>query len=138
MTEQETKKVLAALPTKFVDILPEDAEPWEKEKARHMDAVQARFRNRGPLAGGTLEQYMESEFKPLRDPDWRCPSCTFGVSVDGQEDVRTKWCTDCVEERRMYADEDREWMCGEVESVSEITGEWAEVRERGYKGDWKT
>jgi hypothetical protein len=54
MTEQETKKVLAALPTKFVDILPED-------------------------------------------------------------------------------DEDREWMCGEVESVSEITGEWAEVRERGYK-----
>jgi hypothetical protein len=66
------------------------------------------------------------------------PFCVFGVSLDGEEDVRTKWCSDCAEERRMYADEDRECMCAEVESVSEITGEWAEVRERGYKGGWKT
>ena len=28
------------------------------------------------------------------------------------------------EERHTYADKDKEWMCGEVESVSEITGEW--------------
>jgi hypothetical protein len=59
MTERETKNFLAALPTKWVDILPEDAE-------------------------------------------------------------------------------DRECMCAEVESVSEITREWAEVRERGYKARGKT
>lgn len=124
MTEDETKKVLAALPTKWVDILPEDAEPWEKEKSRDMDALEARLRSRGPLAGETLEQYIEREFAPLRNPDWRCPDCTFGVSVDGEEDVRTKWCSDCAEERQMDIDDDKEWMCGEVETVSDLTKEW--------------
>jgi hypothetical protein len=124
MNERETKQFLAALPTKYVDILSEDAESWEKEKARHMDAVEARFPNRGPMGDETVEQWIEREFKALRSPDWRCPYCTFGVSLDGEDDVRTKWCFDCAEERRMYADEDRKWMCGEVESVSEITREW--------------
>lgn len=114
----------AVQPTKFVDILPEDAEPWEVDKARHMDALDTRFRNRGPLAGETLEQYIEREFKPLHDLDWRCPDCTFGVSVDGEEDVRTKWCSDCAEERQADAAEDMEWMCGEVETVSDLTKEW--------------
>lgn len=114
----------AVQPTKFVDILPEDAEPWEKEKARHMDALDARFGNRGPLAGETVEQYIEREFAPLRNPDWRCPDCTFGVSVDGEEDVRTKWCQDCAEERQMDIEDDKEWMCGEVETVSDLTKEW--------------
>lgn len=77
-----------------------------------------------PLAGETVEQHIEREFAPLRNPDWRCPNCTFGVSVDGEEDVRTKWCSDCAEERQMDIDDDKEWMCGEVESVSCLTKEW--------------
>jgi hypothetical protein len=114
----------AAQPLKWIDVLREDAEPWEREKARHMDAVEAMFRNRGPLAGETVEQYIEREFKPLHDPDWRCPYCAFGVSVDGKDDVRTKWCSDCAEERQTDIDEDREWMCCEVESVCELGKDW--------------
>jgi hypothetical protein len=107
-----------------VDILSEDAEAWEKERARHMDAVEAKFRNRGPMAAETVEQWIEREFRPLHNPDLRCPYCTFGVSLDGEDDVRTKWCPDCAEERWMYAEEDKEWMCSEVESVSDLTKEW--------------
>jgi hypothetical protein len=132
--EAEVRLAQAATrPTKWVDILSEDAESWEKEKARHMDAVEARFRHHAPMADETVEQWIEREFRHLRNPDWRCPFCVFGVCLDGEEDVRTKWCSDCAEERQMDIDDDVEWMCGEVESVSEITGEWAEVRERGYK-----
>jgi hypothetical protein len=114
----------AEQPTKWVDILAADAEPWEIEKARHMDAIDARLRLRGPLAGETMEDWIEREFEPVHDPDWRCPECTYDISWDGQEAERTKWCSDCAEERRMYEDEDKEWMCGEVESVSCSTKEW--------------
>jgi hypothetical protein len=111
----------AAQPAKWADILSEDAEPWEKEKARHQDAVEARFRHHAPMAGETAEVWIKREFRHLRNPDWRCPFCVFGVSLDGEDDVRTKWCSDCAEERRMCADEDRECMCAEVESVSDLT-----------------
>jgi hypothetical protein len=76
------------------------------------------------MADETVEEWIEREFKPLHNPDWRCQYCTFGVSVDGEEDVRTMWCSDCAEERQMGIDEDREWMCGEVESVSELGKDW--------------
>lgn len=85
---------------------------------------QKQARTSHPLADETVEQYIEREFAPLRDPDWRCPYCTFGVSLDGEEDVRTKWCQDCAEERQMDVDDDKEWMCDEAESVSCLTKEW--------------
>ena len=117
----------AAQPTRWVDILPADAPPWEIEKARFMDAQDAwdAAHRCGPLAGETLEEWIKREFTPLRNPDWRCPHCEFGISLDGEDDVRTKWCPDCAEERHMWADEDREWMRGETPSVSCLTGEWA-------------
>ena len=114
----------AAQPTRWMDILPVDAPPWEIEKARWMDADDTMTAMRGPMAGETLEEWINREFRPLRNPDWRCSRCEYGVSLDGEDDVRTKWCLDCAEEYRMWADEDREWMCGEVESVSCLTGEW--------------
>jgi hypothetical protein len=114
----------AAQPTRWVDILPADAPPWEIEKARWMDADDTMTAMRGPMAGETMEEWIKREFRPLRNPDWRCPHCEFGISLDGEDDVRTKWCPDCAEERRMWADEDREWMCGETSSVSCLTGEW--------------
>ena len=63
----------AAQPTRWVDILPDDAEPWEIEKARWMDAEDAMTPMRGPMAGETVEEWIMREFRPLRNPDWRCP-----------------------------------------------------------------
>lgn len=68
---------------------------------------QKQARTRHPLAGESVERWIEREFAPLHDPDWRCPNCTFGVSVDGEEDVRTKWCPDRAEERQMGVDDDK-------------------------------
>jgi len=114
----------AVAPAKWVDILPENAKEWEIEKACHMDALDAAFPMRGPMADETVEQWIMRETKQLRHPDWRCRKCIYGVSLDGGDDVRTQWCADCAEERRMYEDEDREWMCFEVPSVSCLTKEW--------------
>lgn len=114
----------AAKPTRRVDLLPKDAEPWEIERARHMDALDAAFPETGPLPGETEEEWIRREFAPLRDPDWRCPNCVYGVSLDGEEDVRIKWCADCEEERRMDEDDDKEWMCNEAPEVSWLTKEW--------------
>jgi hypothetical protein len=50
--------------------------------------------------------------------------CTYAFAIDGGDDARIKMCADCAEERRMYEDEDREWMCFEVPSVSRLTKEW--------------
>jgi hypothetical protein len=125
--QEEAEAALAAAaekPLRYVDILPENAEEWEAEKARHMDALDAAFPMRGPLAGETVEQWVMRETKPLRDPDWRCRKCRYGVSLDGDDDVRADWCADCAEDRRMYEDEDKEWMCGETPSVSCLTKEW--------------
>jgi hypothetical protein len=123
--EQEEEKArfaaAAVQPAKWADVLPDDAEEWEVEKARHLDALDAAFPMRGPLAGETVEEDVMREFRPLRNPDWRCSSCEYGVSLDGDDDVRTKWCADCAEERRMYEDEDREWMCFEAPSESCLT-----------------
>jgi len=123
--EAEARHRDAAEPSaKWADILPDDAEPWEREKARHMDRVEARFPLPGRLVGEKLDDWIDREFEAVRDPDWRCPECTYGFSLDGEEPERTKWCPDCAEERRMYEDEDKEWMCGEVASVSCLTKEW--------------
>jgi hypothetical protein len=127
--EEATARLAAAAiaPTKWVDILPEDAEEWEIEKARFMDAQDAwdaACPVSGPLAGETLDEWIMREFKPLRNPDWRCSKCVYGISLDGKDDVRTKWCADCAEERKMDEDDDREWMCLETPSESCLTKEW--------------
>jgi hypothetical protein len=114
----------AAQPTKWIDVLSKDAEAWEIERAHHMDWMDATFTEIGPLPGETEEEWIMRETAPLRDPDWRCPNCILGVSLDGEEDVRIKWCTDCEEERRMYEDEDKEWMRWEAPDVSCLTKEW--------------
>ena len=114
----------AARRLKWIDILPDDAESWEREKARWMDADDAAFSMCGPMAGESMEQWVEREFRPLKHPEWRCTKCVYGVSLDGEDDVRTRWCTDCAEERQMWEDDDREWMCWEVPSVSCLTCEW--------------
>jgi hypothetical protein len=124
---EEADAALAAAtkkPLRYVDIMPENAEKWEIEKARHMDALDAAFPMREPMAGETVEEWIMRETKQLRNPDWRCGKCDYGVSLDGDDDVRAKWCADCAEERRMYEDEDREWMCWETPSVSCLTKEW--------------
>jgi hypothetical protein len=125
--QEEAEAALAAAavkPTRWVDILPENADRWEIEKARHLDALDAAYPMHGPMAGETEDQWIMRETKPLRNPDWRCSKCEYGVSLDGDDDVRTKWCADCAEERRMYEDEDREWMCFEAPSESSLTKEW--------------
>jgi hypothetical protein len=114
----------AAQPTRWVDVLPKNAERWQIEQARYMDAMDAAFPMIEPMPGETIEQWVMREFAPLRDPDWRCPNCVFGVSLDGEEDVRIKWCADCEEERRMYEDDDKEWTCNEAPEVSCLTKEW--------------
>jgi len=111
-------------PTRWVDILPEGADHRYIEKARHMDDLEARFPFRGPMAGETEEEWVMRETAPLRDPDWKCANCTYSVSLDGEEPGRTKWCPDCAEERKMYEDEEREWLCNEAPSVSCLTEEW--------------
>lgn len=124
---EEAEAALAAAtkkPLRYVDILPENAEKWEIEKARHMDALDAAFPMREPMAGETVEEWIMRETKQLRNPDWRCGKCDYGVSLDGDDDVRAKWCPDCAEERRMYEDEDKDWMCWEAPSVSCLTKEW--------------
>lgn len=73
--------------------------------------------------GESVTEWIDRVFAPLRDPDWRCPNCGYGGDPDPDAE-RTAWCPDCAEERRMYADEDREAMCGEVPSVSCLTEEW--------------
>jgi hypothetical protein len=123
--EAEAASATAAQkPLRYVDILPDDAEEWEMEKARHMDALDAAFPMWEPMAGETVEEWVMRETKQLRCPDWRCGKCDYGVSLDGDEDVRANWCADCAEERSMYEDEDKEWMCWEAESVSCLTKEW--------------
>lgn len=119
-----TLAAAAAEPLKWVDILGADAEPWEREKARFMDADTAASPMCGPMAGESMEQWVDRESKPLRNSDWRCSKCVYGVSLDGEDDVRTKWCADCAEERKMWEDEDREWMCWEAPSISCLTKEW--------------
>jgi hypothetical protein len=88
-----------------------------------MDADDAAFPMCGPMAGETMEEWVDRESKPLRNPDWRCSKCVYGVSVDGEDDVRTKWCADCAEEAWMYAEDDLEMLL-EVPSVSCLTAEW--------------
>jgi hypothetical protein len=109
-----------------VDILPDDAEPWEIEKALFRDAqdVWNAAHKSGPLAGEIVEEWIKREFRPLRNPDWRCPHCEFGISLDGEDDVRTKWCPDCAEERRMYREDDMEMLL-EVATESCLTKEWS-------------
>jgi hypothetical protein len=64
------------------------------------------------------------EFETLGGDNWRCEHCKYAFAIDGGDDARIKMCADCTEERRMYEDEDREWMCFEVPSVSCLTKEW--------------
>jgi hypothetical protein len=124
---EDREKALAdsvAKPATWADILPDDAEPGEIEKARHLDALDAAFPMIGPIAGETVEQWIMRETRPLRNPDWRCSRCEYGVCLDGEEDVRTKWCADCEEEYRIFEDDDKEWMCNEAPCVSCLTKEW--------------
>jgi hypothetical protein len=114
----------AAKPSRWVELLPQDAERWQIEQARHMDALDAAFPMTGPMLGETVEEWVMRLTAPLRNPDWRCPNCVYGVSLDGEEDVRIKWCADCEEERRMDEDDDKEWMCNEALDVSPLTKEW--------------
>jgi hypothetical protein len=90
----------------------------------HMEALDARFPMHHPLIGETLDQWIDREFAPLHDPDWRCPDCGFGGSTSPVAE-RTAWCTECAEERLMYAIEDEEWIYEKVESASCLTPEWA-------------
>jgi len=121
----------AAKPTKWVDVLPNNPERWQIERARYMDAMDAAFPIVEPLLGETVEHWIMRETASLRDPDWRCSKCVYGVSLDGEEDVRIRWCSDCEEERRMYEDDDKEWMCDEAPVTSCLTKEWdgSEFRE---------
>src|ERR1700726_866787 len=82
-----------------------------------------RFPIREPCEWEDMEDWIDREFETFGD-NWRCPHCTYAFAIDGGDDARIKMCGDCAEERRMYEDEDREWMCGEVPSVSCLTKEW--------------
>ena len=124
---EEQEAALTAAATRrlrFVDILPKDAEQWEIDRARHRDALDAAFPMLQPLPGETEDQWIMREFAPVRNPDWRCSKCEYGVSLDGKDDVRNKWCADCDEERRWQQDEDKEAECFEAPSVSCLTKEW--------------
>jgi hypothetical protein len=108
----------------YVDRVPENASVAVIRNAQDLDRLGAAFPMRGSVGDKSMEQWTMREFKPLHNPDWRCGKCVYGVNLDGDDDVRTKWCTDCAEERRMYRDEDKGWMCFEVPSVSCLTKEW--------------
>jgi len=112
-------------PPKRVDTLPADAQHWQIENARFLDA-QDQYDSANPVSkpkpGESTEDWVMRATAHLRDPDWQCPNCTYGVSLDG-DDVRTKWCQDCAEERQTDIEDDMEWMCGEVETVSSLTRE---------------
>ena len=73
-----------------------------------------------PMEGETMEQWVMRETKPLRNPDWRCPHCEYGVSLDGKDDVRTKWCGDSWEERMMDAAEDLQSQIGRMRAGSAL------------------
>jgi hypothetical protein len=123
--EAEARMIAAAaLEPTWMDILPPGSESWEVEKARFFDVMDAEFPLRGPMEGESVEDWVMRECAPLHNPDWRCPFCTFGISLDGEDAPRTRWCFDCAEERKMYSDEDREWMRFETPSVSCLTREW--------------
>ena len=89
-----------------------------------LDKLDDRFPMREPYDGEDMEDWIDREFETFRDENWRCEHCTYAFAIDGEADARIKMCADCTEERRMYEDEDREWMRFEVPSVSCLTKEW--------------
>jgi hypothetical protein len=94
-----------------------------KQMSEYLMCAEADVQHLGRRAGESIEDWIDRMFAPLHDPDWRCPNCGYGGDPN-PDAKRTAWCVDCAEERRMWADEDREWMCGEVPSVSCLTKEW--------------
>jgi hypothetical protein len=89
-----------------------------------LDTLDDRFPMREPYEWEDMEEWIDREFETFNGENWRCEHCTYAFAIDGGDDARIKMCADCAEERRMYEDEDREWMCGEVPSVSCLTKEW--------------
>ena len=74
----------------------------------------------GPKAGESIDEWIDREFAEFRDPDWRCPNCGYGGNPDPDAE-RTAWCPDCMEERLMDEEDDKEWMCFEpAESSSAL------------------
>jgi hypothetical protein len=94
-----------------------------KQMSDYLMCAEGDDQHLGRRAGESIDGWIDRIFAPLRDPDWRCPNCVYGSNTDPDAE-RTAWCPDCAEERCMWEDEDREWMCGEVESVSCLTREW--------------
>jgi hypothetical protein len=95
-----------------------------RRRLEWLDSLDDRFPMREPYEWESMEEWVDREFETFRDDNWRCEHCTYAFAIDGEGDARIKMCADCAEERKMYEDEDREWMCGEVPSVSCLTKEW--------------
>jgi hypothetical protein len=111
MEEAEVRLAAAAeKPLGYADIVPEDASEELVKNAQDLDRLDSAFPMRGPLGEESTEEWVMRETKPLRNPDWRCGKCTYGVSLDGEDDVRTRWCADCDEERILWMQDDLEWM----------------------------
>jgi hypothetical protein len=95
-----------------------------RRRLEWLDTLDDRFPMRELYEWEDLEEWIDREFETLGGDNWRCEHCTYAFAIDGGDDARIKMCGDCAEERRMYEDEDREWMCFEVPSVSCLTKEW--------------
>jgi hypothetical protein len=109
---------------RFVDILIEGASEGLRRNAQDLDRLDDAFPMLQPFPGESMDDWIDRECETLSSDDWRCEHCTYAFSIDGGDDARIKLCAGCEEERRMYEDEDREWMCFEVPSQSCLTKEW--------------
>jgi hypothetical protein len=95
-----------------------------RRRLEWLDTLDDRFPMREPYEWEDMEDWIDREFETFNDDNWRCEHCTYAFAMDGGDDARIKMCADCAEERRMYEDEEREWMCFEVPSVSCLSKEW--------------
>lgn len=107
----------------YGSLAKEEVEEFSR-RLEWLDALDDRFPMREPYEWEDMEDWIDREFEAFNDGNWRCEHCTYAFAIDGGDDARITMCADCAEERRMYEDEDREWMCFEVPSVSCLTKEW--------------
>ena len=112
---------------RFVDIVVADANEALLNNAKDLDRLDDAFPLRKPSSDESIEDWIVRECETLSGDNWRCEQCKYAFSIDDGDDARIELCGDCADERRMYQDEDREWMCFEAPSGSCLTEEWDEV-----------
>jgi hypothetical protein len=95
---------------RFVDILIEGASEASIRNAQDLDRLDDAFPMLQPFPGESIEDWIDRECETLSDDNWRCERCKYAFAIDGGDDARIKFCTECEEEKVMWAQDDWEWI----------------------------